>query len=477
MTKPLPGEVTTVDSIDIKAQLPMPIITSTPQHVTKSEKPVNSPLLDRARKIRARASPSPNRHNKSLRFTKKINSPQVIRVNDGKISKIGLHRKKQFQKLKMPNLSREQYNSILEQYQSNKIQRQQTIQAVQPTVTIDLTSDNDSKELEKSTHALLKPKPVDLVKEKLSVIQVMEEKSRQTPTAIASASCVVSSRREADREIAELEEQLSKLHHDTHQKRDKLLTRFRFNLEEIRKTLPKITQLPTPPDQLDAEVIAAVNDIWRSGAAGQVAGRYERNECTRGDLRTLQGTQWLNDEVMNFYYQLIAGRSKTNDSLPTCHAFNTFFYQKLQQQGHSGVKRWTRKIDIFDVDRIVIPIHLGVHWTCAALLMEQKKVIYLDSMGGKNEDCRRTLLDYLRKEHKLRKGAELPDGWTDASLSDAIPQQDNGSDCGVFSCTFANYIALGHDQPEQFNFGAEHMRNYRRLMCYHITRGALPQPE
>ena len=80
----------------------------------------------------------------------------------------------------------------------------------------------------------------------------------------------------------------------------------------------------------------------------------------------------------------------------------SYFCQKLQQQGHSGVKRWTRKIDIFDVDRIVIPIHLGVHWTCAALLMEQKKVIYLDSMGGKNEDCRRTLLDYLRKEHKLR---------------------------------------------------------------------------
>ena len=69
----------------------------------------------------------------------------------------------------MPNLSREQYNSILEQYQSNKIQRQQTIQAVQPTVTIDLTSDNDSKELEKSTHALLKPKPVDLVKEWVSL--------------------------------------------------------------------------------------------------------------------------------------------------------------------------------------------------------------------------------------------------------------------------------------------------------------------
>ena len=121
---------------------------------------------------------------------------------------------------------------------------------------------------------------------------------------------------------------------------------------------------------------------------------------------------------MNFYYQLIAGRSKENDSLPTCHAFNTFFYevkirnnsekfkniffQKLTKQGHGGVKRWTRKIDIFAFDRIVIPIHLGVHWTCAALLMKQQKIIYLDSMGGTNNECRRHLLEYLRKEHKLR---------------------------------------------------------------------------
>ena len=77
----------------------------------------------------------------------------------------------------------------------------------------------------------------------------------------------------------------------------------------------------------------------------------------------------------------------------------------------------------------------------------------------------------------FRKGEDLPEGWSDESLSHAIPQQDNGSDCGVFSCTFANYIALGFDQPDQFNFAAQHMQNYRRLMCYHITRGALPQPE
>lgn len=121
-------------------------------------------------------------------------------------------------------------------------------------------------------------------------------------------------------------------------------------------------------------------------------------------------------------------------------------------------------------------------------------------MGGSNAECRQILLGYLEKEHKLRlvlyfmagfsssflcfsmkafkrKGSDLPEGWEHESLSDRIPQQDNMSDCGVFSCTFSNYIALGFDKPEQFNFGPRHMQNYRRLMCYHITQGSLPDPE
>ena len=52
--------------------------------------------------------------------------------------------------------------------------------------------------------------------------------------------------------------------------------------------------------------------------------------------------------------------------------------------------------------RIVIPIHLGVHWTCCAVLMKKKKIIYLDSMGGNNYECMETILEYLKTEHKTR---------------------------------------------------------------------------
>ena len=55
----------------------------------------------------------------------------------------------------------------------------------------------------------------------------------------------------------------------------------------------------------------------------------------------------------------------TLDNYPKVHAFNTFFYPKIISGGHSAVKRWTRKVDVFAVDYIIVPVHLGMHWCLA----------------------------------------------------------------------------------------------------------------
>ena len=79
-------------------------------------------------------------------------------------------------------------------------------------------------------------------------------------------------------------------------------------------------------------------------------------------------------------------------------------------------------------------------------------------------------------EHNERLKTELADGWELESLSGDIPQQDNSSDCGVFSCKFADYISLGYDEPSKFNFKARNMPSFRKLICYYITKGELPLP-
>lgn len=58
---------------------------------------------------------------------------------------------------------------------------------------------------------------------------------------------------------------------------------------------------------------------------------------------------------------------------------------------YSAVARWTRpkklqicnqsSCSVLDCDRLIAPVHLGVHWTCAMADLSNKEFIYYDSMG------------------------------------------------------------------------------------------------
>jgi sentrin-specific protease 1 len=189
-------------------------------------------------------------------------------------------------------------------------------------------------------------------------------------------------------------------------------------------------------------------------------------KLTRRDIQTLRGLNWLNDEIINFYMTLICERSKQssnnenlNDStFLKAHAFSTFFYPKLLKDGYSSLKRWTRKIDLFSHDIILIPVHLGLHWTLAVIDMTCKEVRYYDSMNGNNHECLRSLRNYLRDEYADKKnGAQLNlTEWNCLHVKD-VPQQMNGSDCGMFTCKYAEYISRG---KTEFNFNQVNFKFY-----------------
>ena len=73
---------------------------------------------------------------------------------------------------------------------------------------------------------------------------------------------------------------------------------------------------------------------------------------------------------------LVMERSKSG-SMPKVYSFNTFFYPKLMSGGHSALKRWTRKVDLFAHDVILIPVHLGMHWCLAVALVPERQVRFL----------------------------------------------------------------------------------------------------
>lgn len=222
--------------------------------------------------------------------------------------------------------------------------------------------------------------------------------------------------------------------------------------------------------ELTQEMNAEVNRALGGGSSHEVLSEGFGLSLTRKDLQTLSNLNWLNDEVINFYMNLLVGRSK-DPNLPSVNTFNTFFYPKLRSSGYSAVRRWTKKMDIFSKDILLVPVHLGVHWCLSVVDFRKKAILYFDSMGGNNDEACRILFDYLQQESKDKKGKEMDtSGWTlHSKKRHEIPQQMNGSDCGMFTCKYADYITK--DKP--ITFTQEHMPYFRKRMVWEIVNHKL----
>ncbi|XP_067641015.1 uncharacterized protein Ulp1 isoform X3 [Eurosta solidaginis] len=239
-----------------------------------------------------------------------------------------------------------------------------------------------------------------------------------------------------------------------------------FPIPEVEEE-PEFVEL-TPEYQ--AKIKAAI-----IGPPDQVLVSKFNLNITRRDIHTLLGNNWLNDEVINFYMNLITERGETKHEthgLPNVYAMNTFFIPRLLTAGHSGVKRWTRKVDIFSKDIIPVPVHVGgVHWCMAIIHIKNHTIKYYDSMGTPNPSVLKALEQYLMEESlDKRKQAYDTSSYEIESVRE-VPRQMNGSDCGVFSCMFAEYIT----RNREITFSQQHMEYFRHKMILEIVRGELLQ--
>jgi len=77
----------------------------------------------------------------------------------------------------------------------------------------------------------------------------------------------------------------------------------------------------------------------------------------------------------------------------------------------------------------------------------------------------KSLRQYLDLEHRNKRKKPFDfTGWQDFNPEDT-PQQENGYDCGVFTCQFLESLSRGE---EQFRFSQRDMTYLRRRMIWEI---------
>ncbi|XP_051006707.1 sentrin-specific protease 2 isoform X6 [Acomys russatus] len=222
--------------------------------------------------------------------------------------------------------------------------------------------------------------------------------------------------------------------------------------------------------ELTEDMEKEISNALGHGPPDEILSSAFKLRITRGDIQTLKNYHWLNDEVINFYMNLLVERSR-KQGYPALHAFSTFFYPKLKAGGYHAVKRWTKGVNLFEQELVLVPIHRKVHWSLVVMDLRKKCLKYLDSMGQKGHRICEVLLEYLQDESKTKRNTDLNLlEWTHCSMKPhEIPQQLNGSDCGMFTCKYADYIS--RDKP--ITFTQHQMPLFRKKMVWEILHQQL----
>ena len=119
-----------------------------------------------------------------------------------------------------------------------------------------------------------------------------------------------------------------------------------------------------------------------------------------------------------------------------------------------------------------MPVRLDVHWCLAIINLKKKGVYFYDSMGSDKNDILKALLQYLQSEHQNKKKSDFDT--SDFTLENVkeIPKQMNGSDCGMFTLKYAEYLS----RNASITFTQEDMPYFRRRMVYEIVNNRVIHP-
>jgi len=191
------------------------------------------------------------------------------------------------------------------------------------------------------------------------------------------------------------------------------------------------------------------------------------------DYKTLEHDTFLNDIIIDFYLTYLFHKFLNKEDRPTVHIFSTMFYKRLNstpkkastvasyekdsslkpaQKRHLRVKGWTKNVNLFEKNMVIIPICEHSHWYLVIAIRPglitipvgsedrikkgEPFMIVLDSMGGNKTAAVSNIRHYLAAEWKAKMcGDEEEFEFSSKEMRTvrpSKPEQENYTDCGIY---------------------------------------------
>ena len=276
---------------------------------------------------------------------------------------------------------------------------------------------------------------------------------------------------------------------------------------DIKPLLVRLVQIENKLDSLDLKQSRNKSKDEKSGvkycqyplsaASGSIT-------VTKDDYNCLESSKFLNDIIIDFYLKYLENEN-IGGILNRAHVFNTYFFNrlnspftlrkdnKLKSSGNNldntnlqinvyeRVKNWTKKVDLFEKDFIVVPVNEKLHWYLCIICYpnsvgklessssDYKKkpcILVFDSLRGnpRTEVCDK-LRSYLSSEWSAKHCDEGDRVFTEKNMPQYNPKvrgQQNSKDCGVFLLQYVESFFTNGPDKDWGNDSIHHLSLFSR---------------
>lgn len=188
-----------------------------------------------------------------------------------------------------------------------------------------------------------------------------------------------------------------------------------------------------------------VVEEYKEGEPDDIVAKTAFSVINRKSMLSLLNGKWLDDGPINYFLGSCL-RMRDEDICnadPTrkrSHFLSTHFMSKLvyrRKFDYEKVKKWGKKCpggDIFNLKYLVIPINeSNLHWCCAVVSMEGKKIQLFDSCGSQSMKWLKYIKEYLSQEWSHMYKSEFDtSSWELMKCDPRVPKQKNGEKAILF---------------------------------------------
>lgn len=215
------------------------------------------------------------------------------------------------------------------------------------------------------------------------------------------------------------------------------------------------SDIPTNPDIPDDLPLSYVYNLARSFDVVSI----NRTIFYSSDFETLLPNRWLNDKIINAYFEMLSKRNKET------YYFSTFLFPMVRKSLRSAIKCYA-DTDFSKYNCFFVPINTGAHW--AIVKIRDNVLTGYDSIDEVSNSVIRLIKDFY-----VNAVLGVDDERTSFYIKPTngkIPKQRNGDDCGVFCCLYAKYYG---DETDYFCFDADDIPRKRREILHEILCGKI----